>query len=260
MSDNAPILFLAKAAKIQSKTFTFATDASIIMSDISYTEGGGTTTVGSNARIDVEVHSLKSLINNETAIARENENNLKNRIDNILLNTTESALDTLKEIVDSFQTADSNLNGSITSLASDLNKSIETETSRAIAADSSLTSSIDTETSRAIAADSSLTSSIDTESSRAIAAESSLTSSIETETSRAIAAESSLTSSIDTETSRAIAAESSLTSSIDTETSRATKSEIFIETKLKALYEFLFMSTELPDPYTSDTFYPKSDN
>lgn len=85
--------------------------------------------------------------------------------------------------------------------------SLNTEVSRAQAAESDLTSSLNTEVSRAQAAEATLTTSLATKAT---------TTALNTEISRAQAAESDLTSSLNTEVSRAQVAEATLTSSIAT--------------------------------------------
>ncbi|BBH17514.1 hypothetical protein Back2_18010 [Nocardioides baekrokdamisoli] len=95
-------------------------------------------------------------------------------------------------------------------LTSYVDASINTEATRATAAEGSLAGAINTEATRATAAEGSLSTRINTEATRATAAEGSLGGAIGSETSRATAAEGTLAAAIANEITRAQAVEGAL--------------------------------------------------
>ncbi len=96
------------------------------------------------------------------------------RIDNILTNTTAGSLDSLTEIVTAFQSADSTLNGAITTLASTASTGLAAEVTRATAAEGVLTTNLAAEVTRATAAEGVLTTDLASEVTRATGAEGAL--------------------------------------------------------------------------------------
>ena len=100
---------------------------------------------------------------------------LDDKVASILSNVDPAALDSFTEVVTAFQTADSNLNGAITSLAASAASALASEVSRAEAAELVLTNDLASEASRATAAELVLTNDLSSEVSRAEAAELALT-------------------------------------------------------------------------------------
>jgi len=112
------------------------------------------------------------------------------------------------------------VDGSIATVAA-----LDTEITRATAAEATLTANLNSEITRASSAESTLTANLNSEINRAIAAEATLQANINTETTRAVNAESTLSASISiieanlaAEISRAQAAESSIAAAITTST------------------------------------------
>jgi len=183
---------------------------------------------------------------------------LDNKVSSILSNVDPASLDSFTEVVSAFQAADSNLNGSITSLASSaaaglateksraegaelvLRTGLSDEVSRAGLAESVLTTGLATEKSRAEGAESALSSALSSESSRAQGAESVLTAGLATEKSRAEGAESVLTSALASEASRAGVAESALSSALASEASRAQAMEAAIQARIDQICQYFF--------------------
>ncbi len=109
--------------------------------------------------------TLTTNLASEVTRAQNAESALGTRIDNVLSNVTPGSLDSLSEVVAAFQTADSSLNGAITSLASSASTNLTNEVNRATAAEAVLASDIsDIETaasaltSRVTSAEGSITS------------------------------------------------------------------------------------------------------
>lgn len=116
------------------------------------------------------------------------------QISALLSNIDPVALDSFTEVVSAFQTADSNLSGTITTLTNTLTNNLNAEiTSRQ--------SAISSEQSSRISADSSLQSQISQEISARVAGDQSLEDSLDSEVSRALSVESSLQSQISQEIS-----------------------------------------------------------
>jgi hypothetical protein len=111
--------------------------ATAIESDITAIESAATTLTG---RVSTAESGLSSEITRATAA----EAALGTRIDNVLSNVTPGSLDSLSEVVSAFQSADSTLNGAITSLASSASSGLAAETSAREAADSALDARLDT--------------------------------------------------------------------------------------------------------------------
>jgi hypothetical protein len=124
-----------------------------------------------------------------------------------------------------------------------LRSDLGTETARAIAYETVLSTSVDTERSRALAAEGGLAAATVAEKLRAEAVESDLSSSVDTERSRALAAEAAIVATatadhsffvaaIDTEYSRSLAAEGVLSGSVNSEQIRALAAEAGISSDL----------------------------
>ena len=169
--------------------------------------------------------SLSSDIAAEQSRATAAEGWIQSQVDSIVSNTDPAALDSLTEIVNAFQNADSTITNTINNLSSDSAAAVAAEESRAMAAEGVLTSDLAAEVSRATVAEGQLSSDLAAEVSRAMAAEGVLTSDLAAEVSRAMAAEGVLTSDLAAEVSRATAAEGSLSAAVAAEESRATAAE-----------------------------------
>jgi hypothetical protein len=130
-------------------------------------------------------------------------------------NADPAALDSLTEIVAAFQSADGNLNNTITALSSTASSGLSSETSRAQSVESSLNNALSAEISNRVV-------DVDNEESRAISAEGSLTTRVSIETSRATSAEVSLTTRVSSEEVARASADTSLASRVSAEESRST--------------------------------------
>jgi hypothetical protein len=134
----------------------------------------------------------KSMLDTEISARSAAVSALSDRIDSVLANTDEVALNSLAEIVTAFQGADSNLNGAITSLATSASTALSAEATTRAAADLA-------EQSARAAAVSDLQSQINNLSG-------SSTSSLSQEISDRIAADSALRTDLDAEVTARIAA------------------------------------------------------
>ena len=144
-------------------------------------------------------------------------NDLTDMIDFVKENVDPAAIDSLTEIIDAFQTADSDLNGAITALAASASSALTAEVTRATAAETALAADLAAEATLARANESTLTTAIAAEATRATAAEATLTTDLASEVTRATAAEGVLTADLATEVARATAAEGVLTADLATE-------------------------------------------
>jgi hypothetical protein len=146
--------------------------------------------------------SLASGLSSEVSRAESAEGSLATTIANVISNADPAALDSLVEIVNAFQSADGDLNGTITSLATDLSSDISTEVDARMSADFSLESNLTNyisneyygpmqtlyrEISDRVYMDQSLATDLSTEISRAQEAETSLETALSTEVSYLIA-------------------------------------------------------------------------
>lgn len=126
------------------------------------------------------------------------------------------------------------VDGNFSHLVSEINS----ETSRATAAENTLTSNLNSEISTRAAADTTLTNNLNTEISRATNAElnlqNSLTNDLNAEISRATTAEAANASAISAEAATARAAETTLTNNLNAEISRATAAETTNASQLAA--------------------------
>jgi hypothetical protein len=139
---------------------------------------------------------------------------LGTRIDNLLTNTDETALNSLAEIVSAFQSADGYLTEMLTSLSTGNSSALVAETSARVAADGVLQGNIDAEASTRAAADSTLETSVDDEISARIAGDaaeaSARAAAVSAEESARIAGDLALTTSLGNETSARIAGDDAL--------------------------------------------------
>jgi hypothetical protein len=115
-------------------------------------------------------------------------------------------------------------------------KIVNTEVTRAEAAEATLQTNINTETARAEAAESALGVTITNETSRAEGEESTLQTQITNEVSRAETSESTLQRQITNEVSRAETSESTLQTNINTETARAEAAESLLAPKANPVF------------------------
>jgi len=139
------------------------------------------------------------------------------RIDNILSNTDEVALNSLAEIVTAFQGADDVLTASTIANSN----AIATEVARATAAEQANATAIATETTRATTAEADLQSQITTEVAARVAGDNALDARLTTEEGNV----DQLQTDLAAEVSRATAAEAVLTQDLADEVTRATAAE-----------------------------------
>jgi len=174
---------------------------------------------------------ITASLSSEVSRATAAEAALGGRIDFVVSNTNQAALDSLTEIVSAFQGMDGDILSSINTLGAsasaaisqevaDRTADVDAEQSRATAAELVLTQNLSSEVVRA-------TADVNTEESRAIAAEVSLDTKVSTETSRAIAAELVLTQNLSSEVVRA-------TTDVNTEESRAIAAELVLTNDLSS--------------------------
>jgi len=106
--------------------------------------------------LQVLIDALTSDIVLESSTRQAADENLQQQINNILSNIDPSALDSLTEIVEAFQNADSDLQDAINAALGTHTSELAIETSARIAADEALQNSINAEVERAILADATL--------------------------------------------------------------------------------------------------------
>ena len=194
------------------------------------------------ASLATEISDRTSAVSAEASRATAAESALGVRIDNVLSNVTPGSLDSLTEVVTAFQSADSNLNGAITSLASSASSALTTEVNRATAAEGVIAANLATEISDRAAAITTVQGNINTvaanlatETSARTSADSTLTSNLSSEISRATAAEGVIAANLATEISDRASAVSAVTSSLNSEISRATAAESALDSRLDAI-------------------------
>jgi len=143
---------------------------------------------------------------------------LSGRIDDILSNTDQSAIDSFVEVIAAFEGADDVLSGSIIANSS----AITAETARATGKETENATAIAVETARATAAELANTSLLSAEEIARISADTALAARVTTEEQTSV----SLQSQVTTEVARASAAEAVLTQDVADEIARATGSEL----------------------------------
>ncbi len=112
------------------------------------------------------------------------------------------------------------------------NAALQSEISRATAAEGILTSGLTSETAARTSADATLTSGLATETTRATTAEGILTSALTSETTARTSADVTLTSGLATETTRATAAEGVLATDLTSETTARTSADVTLTSGL----------------------------
>ena len=142
---------------------------------------------------------------------------LSTRIDNILSNTDQSAIDSFVEVIQAFEDADDVLSGSIIANAS----AITAETARATGKETENATAIAVETARATAAEVANTSLLSAEESARIAADTALSARVTVEEQATV----SLQSQVTAEVARAGAAEAVIAQDLADEVTRATGAE-----------------------------------
>jgi hypothetical protein len=108
---------------------------------------------------------VDSAVSSEQSAREAADTSLQNQINDILSNVDPSALDSLSEIVQAFQDADSDLSAAITSALGTHTSELNTEIAAREAADTTLQSNIDAEESARESADTTLQNNIDSEAS-----------------------------------------------------------------------------------------------
>ena len=168
-----------------------------------------------------------SAVSAEATARAAADTTLSDRIDGVLSNIDQTALDSLSEVVAAFQAADGSLNNAITALGTSASSALATEASdRAAAvtaaiatAASDATSKVAAEATARASAVTTVSNAVTSETSRAQAAESAIASDLADEVTRAAAAEATLTSNLSNELSTRSAADSTLSGRITTEVS-----------------------------------------
>ena len=125
------------------------------------------------------------------------------RVDNVLSNVDAVALNSLAEIVSAFQSADSDINGAISTLAGNASTNLQSVST-------ALAGSISGEVSRATAAEQAIAGDLSDEVTRATAAEQAIAGDLSDEVTRATAAEQAISSDLSDEVTRATAAEQAI--------------------------------------------------
>jgi hypothetical protein len=164
--------------------------------------GDASTLSTANAYADLKKSEVISSINAEVSRALAAEASLEERIDSIISNVDPVALDSLSEIVQAFQNADSDLYDAVVTLGNSLTTNLDTEISTRISADSNLQNQIDAEVSSRSSAISSIQSSVDSQNSSIT----SLQNSVAAEESARIAGDASTLSSANSFATSAAAA------------------------------------------------------
>lgn len=154
------------------------------------------------------------------------------QINALLSNVDPAALDSFTEVVSAFQLADDNLDGAITTLATELTNSLNAEVTSRQMAVSALQNNLSSEESARISSDQSLQASINAEIVRATQAESLLQSQLTQEVSDRVAADIVLQNNIDTEESARIASDLVLQDNINSEMSRAMGIEASLQAQI----------------------------
>ena len=133
------------------------------------------------ADLSSELVARASAITSEASDRVAGDVSLQNQIDFITNNTDAAAIDSLTEIVSAFQSADGDINGAITALASTATSGLSTEVARAESAEAVLTADLSSEASLRLeligdiqTSNQSLETSIDNEASIRLAADESL--------------------------------------------------------------------------------------
>lgn len=110
---------------------------------------------------------VQSSLDAEVTARQTAVSDLSSRVDAIVSNTDAAALDSLSEIVAAFQSADSDINGTISALGTSATSALGAEVTRAQAAEAELASDISDEEDARIAADNLLAADITNLTSRA---------------------------------------------------------------------------------------------
>ena len=183
------------------------------------------------AALSTEISNRTSAVSSENSRAVAAELALGTRIDNVLSNVDGAALDSLTEVVSAFQSADSSLNGAITSLASSASSALTAEVNRATAAEGVIASGLAQELLDRAAADTTLQGNINT-----------VAANLSTETSARQSADSTLqgnintvSSSLSSEVSRATLAEGVIAADLVSEASTRASADSALDSRLDAL-------------------------
>jgi len=210
--------------------------------------------------ITAEATTRASAISSEQSARTTAVANLQSQIDSILSNTDPAALDSLTEIVNEFQSADTTLSQTITGLLGTHSSNLDGEVAAREAAINTLTTALTDEVARATTAETANALAVVNEATRASQAESVNAASISAEATRASQAEAAIQASLDGEIARATAAESAVGSAaanartaLEAALRQGTASSSFTGS-LQDLKDSLdtFISTIVIGQYTSD--------
>jgi hypothetical protein len=128
----------ARAAAITSESTRAQGVEAQLQSDLTSEIANRETAVSSEAT------ARENAITAERTARESDVASLSTRVDNVLSNVDEVALNSLTEIVAEFQSADSSLNGAITSLAASASTALDAERDARIAADDAISSTVST--------------------------------------------------------------------------------------------------------------------
>ena len=205
ISDRQSAISTEQAARI-------AGDASTLASANSYTD----------SEISTLSESIDSQLEQEVSDRQAADQNLQSQVDtekgriDAILSASQADKDSFAEIVELINSVDTENDSAFASYVLSNNAALAQEVSDRQSGDNTLQSNIDSEESRAMAAEGVLEQNLNSEISARQSAVSDLQSQIDSEESRAMGVESDLQSQIDAEESRAMSAESVLSGRVST--------------------------------------------
>ena len=177
------------------------------------------------AAIAAEETARITAISTEAAARAAADTALDARIDNVLSNIDPAALDSLTEIIDAYNAADSSLTQAISDLASASATALANEAATRLAADNAAATALAAEVARATAAESANATNISNEISARESADTTITASVTAEVARATAAEGVIAASVTAEATTRAAGDAANAAAIAAETARATAAE-----------------------------------
>lgn len=178
-----------------------------------------------SARASLAEQVLRIDLSQETADRIAADNQINSRIDFIQANIDPAALDSLTEIVSSFQSADSIINTAIANEVANRTTAINDEATVRQNADTTLQNNINAEASGRASADAQLQTDLTNEANSRIGADAQLQSNINAEALTRTSADNLLQSNINAEALARTNADNTLQSNINAETARATGAE-----------------------------------
>jgi hypothetical protein len=177
------------------------------------------------AAIIAEETARIAALSAETSARESADTALNTRIDNVLSNIDPAALDSLTEIIDAYNAADSSLTQAISDLASASATALANEAATRLAADNAAATALAAEVARATAAEAANATNISNEISARESADTTITASVTAEVARATAAEGVIAASVTAEATTRAAGDAANAAAIAAETARATAAE-----------------------------------